>query len=68
METEALWLSRPPYLLFARITEAPSPTGPPDQFRYEVLDQDGTVLLERSDGRLDDEWLHCYQPLTRRYG
>ena len=68
MQTEALWLSRPPFLLLARITEPPSPSGPPDRFRYEVLDRDGSVLLERSDGRLDEEWRRCYQPITPGYG
>ena len=65
LQPDALWLSRPPYLLIARITSRAGPYGP---FRYELLDRDGSVLIEQVDGRLDDEWWHCYQPLTPRYG
>jgi hypothetical protein len=68
LEPGALWLSRPPFALFAKIEEGPDPGEPAGEFSYALLDRDGATLVAGLRGRLDAEWWYCYRPLTPRYG
>lgn len=62
-----VWLSRPPYLMMARIvavdTEAASPV-----VSYELHDDDGSLLQAVEHARLDDAWLRIFKRLEPRFG
>jgi len=64
---DELWLSRPPYLLIARIVEVDRRSRP-GVVSYELHDEDGSALEQVNHASLDDGWWHAFQPLTRRYG
>lgn len=65
---DELWLSRPPYLMIARIVEIEQ-TGPgTGVVSYVLYDEAGSVLEHVSDAVLDDGWWGTFQPLTRRHG
>jgi hypothetical protein len=61
-----IWLSRPPYLLLARIVDVDH-AAEPEVVRYELHDDEG-FLLEEAHASLDEGWWHAFQPLTRHYG
>lgn len=62
-----LWLSRPPYLMIARIV-AVDRRSRPGVVSYELHDEDGSLLVGQIHASLDDGWWHAFQPLIRRYG
>jgi hypothetical protein len=62
-----VWLSRPPYLLLARILEVDERPDPA-VVSYELHDEDGSILERVSHAALDSGWWRSYQPLKRRYG
>jgi hypothetical protein len=65
---DELWLSRPPYLMIARIVEIEQ-TGPgTGVVSYVLYDEAGSVLEHVSDAELDAGWWGTFQPLTRRQG
>ena len=63
-----LWLSRPPYLMIARVTEVHEPSPGRGVVSYKLYDEDGSVLEHVSNATLDDGWWRTFQPLTRRQG
>ncbi len=65
---DELWLSRPPYLMIARIVEIEQ-TGPgTGVVSYVLYDDAGSVLEHVSREALDAGWWGTFQPLTRRHG
>ena len=65
---DELWLSRPPYLMIARIVDV-LPTAPGRGLvSYKLYDEEGSVLQHVSDAALDDAWWRTFQPLTPRQG
>jgi hypothetical protein len=62
-----LWLSRPPYLLIARIVEVDRHSRP-GVVSYELHDEDGSLLEQISHASLDQGWWHTFQPMSRRFG
>lgn len=62
-----LWLSRPPFLLLARIVEVDERSDPP-VVSYRLHDDDGTLLDEVRHASLDEGWWHAFQPLVRHFG
>ncbi len=62
-----LWLSRPPFLMMARILEVDEGSDPP-VVSYRLHDNDGSLLDEVRHATLDDGWWRAFQPLARRYG
>jgi hypothetical protein len=62
-----LWLSRPPYLMMARIV-AVDAAARPAVVSYELFDEDGWVLESVEHAQLDAAWWRTFQPLTRRFG
>jgi hypothetical protein len=63
-----LWLSRPPYLMIARVVDVEEPSLGRGLVSYMLYDEDGSVLEHVSDASLDDGWWRTFQPLTRREG
>ena len=63
---QELWLSRPPFLLIARITDVGRSQGRP-VVSYDLHDDDGSVL-EHVHTTLDSGWWQTFQPLVRRCG
>jgi hypothetical protein len=64
---DELWLSRPPYLMVARIVEvARGADGA--VVSYELHDEDGEVLEQVRHASLDAGWWRTFQPLQRRQG
>jgi hypothetical protein len=61
------WLSRPPFLMVARIV-AVDLEADPASVSYRLHDADGSLLQEVEDARLDRDWWRTFQPLARRYG
>jgi hypothetical protein len=61
------WLSRPPYLMIARIL-AVNLDADPASVSYELHDTDGSVLQAVEEARLDHGWWQTFQPLARHYG
>lgn len=61
------WLSCPPYLLIAHITDVDETATPP-VISYELQDDDGTLLEEVSHAALDGGWWQAFQPMVRRWG
>jgi hypothetical protein len=63
-----LWLSRPPYLMVARVIDVEEP-GPGRGFvSYKLYDEGGSVLEHVDRASLDDGWWRAFQPLTPRQG
>jgi hypothetical protein len=63
-----LWLSRPPYLMVARVIDVEE-SGTGDGFvSYKLYDEGGSVLEHVDRASLDDGWWRAFQPLTRRQG
>lgn len=67
-QTGELWLSRPPYLMVARIVDVDE--GGPDGsvVSYKLYDEAGSVLEHVSHASLDEGWWRTFQPLTPRQG
>jgi hypothetical protein len=63
-----LWLSRPPYLMIARITDVDERAHGRGFVSYKLYDEAGSALEHISDATLDDGWWRTFQPLTRREG
>jgi hypothetical protein len=63
-----LWLSRPPYLMIARVIEVEERGPGRGVVSYKLYDEDGSVLEHVSHASLDDGWWRTFQPLTRRQG
>ena len=62
-----LWLSRPPYLLIARVTAVDlAPCG--RRVEYELLDDDGSSLSGPVSEPLTSDWWANFQPLERNHG
>jgi hypothetical protein len=64
---DTLWLSRPPFVLLARVTGVDAGAAPPT-VEYDLLDADGSVLCEHVREELDASWWANFQPLVRRFG
>lgn len=62
-----VWLSRPPYLLLARIVEVDA-RHDPAVVSYELHAEDGSVLERVNHATVDHGWWRSFQPLRRRYG
>jgi hypothetical protein len=62
-----LWLSRPPFLLIARIDSIVERAGRAF-VAYDLLDDDGSPLCGTVTEPLDDTWWANFQPLVRRFG
>ena len=67
-EPGELWLSRPPYLMIARVIEVEKPDLDCGLVSYRLYDEDGSVLEHVNRAALDDGWWRTFQPLTRRQG
>jgi hypothetical protein len=73
-EPNELWLSRPPYLMIARIVDVEEPTGSVDRpgaaplVSYVLYDEAGSVLEHVRHAVLDSGFWRNFQPLTRRQG
>lgn len=65
---DELWLSRPPYLLIARILEVERHGPDGGVVSYELLDEDGRTVEQVNHAALDEGWWQAFQPLTRHYG
>jgi hypothetical protein len=62
-----LWLSRPPYLMLARVVEVDT-ASEPAVLSYELRDEDGSLLEAVQRAVLDRGWWRTFQPLARRFG
>jgi hypothetical protein len=62
-----IWLSRPPYLMLAHVTDVDE-TSRPARISYELLDADGSVLDGPVNAVLDEGWWRTFQPMIRRWG
>lgn len=62
-----LWLSRPPYLMLARVVEVDT-ASEPAMLSYELRDEDGSLLEAVQHAVLDRGWWRTFQPLARRFG
>jgi hypothetical protein len=67
-QPDELWLSRPPYLMIARILDVEETAPGLGVVSYKLYDEDGTVLEHVSDASIDPGWWQTFQPLTRRSG
>jgi hypothetical protein len=63
-----LWLSRPPYLMIARIVDVDRSGPGRGVISYMLYDEAGSILGHVSRAALDAGWWHTFQPLTRRQG
>ena len=63
-----LWLSRPPYLMVARIIDVEEPGPGRGSVSYKLYDEAGSVLEHVDRASLDDGWWRAFQPLTPRQG
>lgn len=61
------WLSCPPYLLIAHVTDVDLSTQPP-LVSYELQDDDGALLETVNHATLTSGWWRAFQPLQRRSG
>lgn len=66
LHSESLWLSRPPYLLLARVLSLVE-AGDRTSIDYELYDYEGDLLM-RVCHELDGTWWNDFQPLVRREG
>jgi hypothetical protein len=64
---DELWLSRPPYLMTARILEVEERTDG-GVVSYELCDEGGAVLEQVHGASLDQDWWRNFRPLVRRQG
>jgi len=62
-----VWLSRPPYLMMARIVAVELDSGTP-VVSYELHDDDGSLLQAVEHARLDRGWWRTFQRLEPRFG
>jgi len=68
-EPGELWLSRPPYLLIARVVDVEEGDSPGKGLvSYRLYDEGGSVLELVDRAALDEGWWRAFQPLTRRQG
>jgi hypothetical protein len=67
-EPGELWLSRPPYLMVARVIDVDEPGLGPGFVTYRLYDEGGSVLEHVDSAPLDDGWWRAFQPLIRRQG
>jgi len=65
---DELWLSRPPYLMIARILGVEERHGAEGVVSYELCDEAGSVLEQVHHASLDEGWWRTFQPLVRRKG
>jgi hypothetical protein len=65
---DQLWLSRPPYLMIARIVDVGQTAQGRGVVSYVLYDEAGSVLGHVDGAALDDGWWSTFQPLTRRQG
>jgi hypothetical protein len=65
---DELWLSRPPYLMIARILEVEERRRGAGVVSYELCDERGAVLEQVHHASLDEGWWNTFQPLVRRQG
>jgi hypothetical protein len=65
---DELWLSRPPYLMIARIVDVDEDAPGGGVVSYELHDEDGSVLEQVGHASLDAGWWRTFQPLTPRQG
>ena len=65
---DELWLSRPPYLMIARILDVDERRRGSGVVSYELCDEAGSVLELVHHATLDEGWWRTFQPLTRRQG
>jgi hypothetical protein len=63
-----LWLSRPPYLMVARVLGVERSTDGGRVVSYRLYDEDGIVLEQVEHAALDAGWGHPFQPLEARFG
>jgi hypothetical protein len=63
-----LWLSRPPYLMIARVVDVEERALGHGLVSYKLYDEGGSVLEHIDRAALDDGWWRAFQPLTRRQG
>ena len=62
-----VWLSRPPYLMLARIVDVNLSAEPP-VVSYELHDDDGSLLQAVEHATLDHGWWRTFQRLEPRFG
>jgi hypothetical protein len=60
-----VWLSRPPFLMLARILAVDAER---ELISYQLHDADGAVLESVREAPLDHAWWWTFQPLRRRFG
>jgi hypothetical protein len=65
---DELWLSRPPYLMIARVLDVEERRPGGGVVSYELCDEGGSVLEQVHHASLDDGWWRTFQPLVRRQG
>jgi hypothetical protein len=65
---DQLWLSRPPYLLVARVLAVEEGADGRRVVSYRLYDEEGFVLEQVEHAALDAGWWQAFQPLVRRYG
>ena len=65
---DELWLSRPPYLMVARILDVQQTAPGRGLVSYTLYDETGSVLEYVRNAALDAGWWRTFQPLTRRQG
>ena len=63
-----LWLSRPPYVMVARVIDVEEAEPGRGFVSYKLYDEGGSVLEHVDRASLDDGWWRAFQPLTRRQG
>jgi hypothetical protein len=66
-QADELWLSRPPYLMIARILEVEETPGQ-DLVSYVLYDEAGSPLERVDRAALDTEFWRAFRPLTSRQG
>ena len=67
-QADELWLSRPPYLMIARILEVEERPAGQDLVSYVLYDEGGSPLEYVDRAALDTEFWHAFLPLTPRQG
>jgi hypothetical protein len=67
-QPDELWLSRPPYLMIARIVEVEGGVAGDGVVSYVLYDEDGSVLEVVERAALDDGFWHAFQPLAPHQG
>ena len=65
---DEIWLSRPPYLMIARILDVEERREGDGVVSYELCDEQGGVLEQVHRATLDESWWRAFQPLVRREG